>query len=514
MQLTDSEGAPQAVALMPHQGVGPATSPQRVGRLPLGRKVGYAAGQLVDLVVSSMLNIFVLFYVSAVCGLPGGLAGLALGGGIVVDAVMDPLIGSLSDGWRSRFGRRVPFMVAALVPLVLTFNLMFALPSGLGQTALFLWLLLLSVCLRISLSIFHLPYQALGAELSDDYDERSSIAAWRWGIGIIGTLAVVGLGYGVFLAGPSGVSNRASYLSLTLTLTVLLLAGALFSIRQGLATRHIQHQTVAPTEALHVRLYGEMREMFRNRTFRILFAASLFFNIELGVNQALGLHVATFFWGLGPAEMQIVFVPAVLGLVLGAPLAGPLVKRFEKRTVLLVGMIGMVICHALPVSLKLLGFLHLTNGKLIAALSPVVLLGSVMMALSLIAFLSIIPDAADEHEHQFGARREGLYFAGWAFATKAATGGGVLIAGVVLQLLDFPAQMSEQAHTVLPAWKVSWLAFAHGPGAGLLSIAGVALVLLYPINKQVHARIVADLTARRRAPDLAAERVSAHSPGD
>ncbi len=124
---------------------------------------------------------FVLFYVTAVCGLPAGLAGVALGAGLLVDAVMDPFIGSLSDGLRSRLGRRVPFMIGGLVPVVVTFNLMFALPSTLGDTPLFLWLMVVSVALRVSLSLFALPYQALGAELSDDYAERSSIAAWRWG---------------------------------------------------------------------------------------------------------------------------------------------------------------------------------------------------------------------------------------------------------------------------------------------------------------------------------------------
>jgi GPH family glycoside/pentoside/hexuronide:cation symporter len=501
MQLTGIEGALPPAVVVPGLGLGPDEGPQRLGRLPLGRKTGYAAGQLVELVVASMLNIFVLFYVTVVCGLPGGLAGLALGAGIVVDAVMDPLIGSLSDGWRSRFGRRVPFMMASLVPIVLTFNLIFALPSALGQTALFLWLMLLSVSLRISLSVFTLPYLALGAELSDDYAERSSIAVWRWGIGIIGTVAVIGLGYGVFLAGPGGVSNRAAYLPLTLTLSILLLAGAFIAIRQGLATRQMQHEAETPTEAIHVRLFGEMSEMFRNRTFRVLFAASLLFNIEMGVNQALALHVATFFWGLSSAQMQVVFVPAVLGLALGAPLAGPLGKRVEKRTMLLIGMIGIVTCHALPVSLQLLGLLHLTKGALIAVLSPVALLGGAMMALSIIGFVSIIPDAADEHEQLFGARREGLYFAGWSFAAKSATGAGVLIAGVVLQLINFPAHLAERGGAAaLSERTVAWLAFAHGPGAALLSIAGIALVLLYRIDKQAHARIIADLTARRRAP--------------
>jgi GPH family glycoside/pentoside/hexuronide:cation symporter len=472
---------------------------ERAARLSVGRKAAYGAGQLVDLVVSGMLNIFVLFYVTAVCGLPGGLAGLALGLGIVVDAVMDPLIGSASDGWRSRFGRRVPFMAASLPPLLLTFNLIFALPDWLGQTALFCWLLFLSVSLRISLSVFHLPYQALGAELSDDYEERSSISIWRWGIGIFGMVAVIVLGYGVFFAGPGGVSDRAAYLPLTLSLSLLILLGAVVAIRQGLATRHRQHETEAAAEPIYSRLLGEMKEMVRNPTFRILFAAALFFNIGLGVNQALALHLATFFWGMTSAQMQIVFLPAVLGLALAAPIAGSIARRVEKRTLLIASMAGMTFCHGLPATLRLLGLLDVHGNSLIALLSPVVFIGSAMMALSIIAFVAIIPDAADEHEQLFGARREALYFAGWAFATKAATGAGVLIAGLALQLMAFPADVAESDQAAkLPEQTLAWLGFAGGPGSALLSVAGMVFILFYRIDKKAHAAILAALQARKR----------------
>src|SRR5882757_10477946 len=77
--------------------------------LPFNLKLGYSAGQFVDGIVNNGLSVFLLFYVTAVCGLPGALAGVALSLGIIVDAVMDPAIGALSDGWRSRFGRRLPF---------------------------------------------------------------------------------------------------------------------------------------------------------------------------------------------------------------------------------------------------------------------------------------------------------------------------------------------------------------------------------------------------------------------
>ena len=472
----------------------------RASRLPLMQKVGYAAGQLVELVVGSMLNMFALFYATAVCGLSGGLAGVALGAGLIVDAVMDPFIGSLSDAWTSRFGRRVPFMVAAVMPLALSFNLIFSLPSGVGPVGAFLWLMTLSIALRISLSLFVLPYQALGAELSDDYAERSSIAAWRWGVGILGTIAVIALGYGVFLSGPGGVSHLAGYQSLTMTLTALIAAGAVSAIRIGLVTRTQQHEPAAPAErALHHRLFGEVAEMFRNRTFRILFGASLLLNVAQGISQALALHVILFFWKVGTEQMPTLSVAAILGFVLAAPLSSLLSGRVEKRTMLAMGLIGMALFQSIPVVLRLLGLLPVSGGLLTGILAASMCLGGLMFALSIIAFISIIPDAADEHEHLFGTRREGLYFAGWLFATKAATGAGLLVAGVVLQLIDFPLNVSAEqvAAAAIPARTGALLGLAGGPGTALLALVGTGLVLLYRLDRRAHERIVSDLVARR-----------------
>jgi GPH family glycoside/pentoside/hexuronide:cation symporter len=467
------------------------------GRLPLGRKAGYGVGQLVELVVESTLNVFALFYATGVCGLPGALAGLAIGAGLVVDAIASPLIGSVSDGTRSRFGRRAPFMAGALAPIVLTFNLIFALPPKLGQAELFLWLMLLSVTLRVSLSVFTVPFQALGAELSDDYTERSSIAAWRWGLGILGTAAVIVLGYGVFLSGPEGVSRRGAYLSLTLSLTVLVLLGGLMAIRTGLATRALQREAAQASEPIHRRLLGEMAEMLRNRTFRILFAASLLLNVAQGLYQALGLHLGVFFWRLESGQMQALSMTAVVGLVLGAPLAGPLSRIIEKRTMLIIGAVGLAICQALPTSLRRMGFLPLAGDALTGVLVSIALVAGLMFALSIIGFISILPDAADEHEHLFGARREGLYLAGWSFASKSASGVGLLFAGLVLQLIDFPADMSAAAAADIPPQTLAWLGLAGGPGAATFALVGAGLMLFYRVDRRAHARIMTDLVARR-----------------
>src|SRR3546814_2476755 len=84
---------------------------------------------------------------------------------MVVDAVMNPIIGSLTDGWRSRFGRRLPLMAASLLPLVLLFILMFALPAGLSHGALAIWVAILSSALRICMSVFILRSEEHTSEL-------------------------------------------------------------------------------------------------------------------------------------------------------------------------------------------------------------------------------------------------------------------------------------------------------------------------------------------------------------
>src|SRR5689334_9194258 len=112
-----------------------------------------------------------------------------------------------------------------------------------------------------------------------------------------------------------------------------------------------------------------MAEMFRNRTFRTLFASKILLNVAQGLFLTLSLHMHVFFWGMSSAQIQQVTLPGVLGLALAAPMAGPLIARIEKRTMLLIGLVGMAICQATPVVLKLLDLLPLAGNALIAFLA-------------------------------------------------------------------------------------------------------------------------------------------------
>jgi GPH family glycoside/pentoside/hexuronide:cation symporter len=466
-------------------------------KLPFRHTLGYSAGQVVDGIVNQSLGIFLLFYVTTVCGLPGGLAGAALATGLVVDAVLDPLIGSSTDGWRSRLGRRLPFMMVGLPAIAILFVAIFSLPTGISNAALFVWLTVLSVLLRIATSLFILPYSAVGAELSEDYAERSSIMAWRWGIGMLGTLVAVVLGFGVFF--KTGTTHRDAYTPFALTLAVIFVTFGLISLRTVGKTLDRQHPPVRGAGGLHARVWRELGEVFRNRSFRILFGSALLFFSALGTHATLGLHVNTYFWHFTPKQTQTVTLAIFLGLLLGAPLAGPLLQRLEKRTVLIIGLVGLAVAETVPTALRLAGVFPFQGDQLMWIISAVVFIGGVLMAAAAIAFSSMMADAADEHEHLFGARREGLYFAGWAFAGKAAAGVGALIAGTVLQLIAFPTDIAQHggAAAVLPDTMIRWLGFFYGPGAGLLYLGGIIATFMYRLDAKAHAKIMLDLNERR-----------------
>ncbi len=463
--------------------------------LGLGLKLAYAAGGLLDGVANQAVSIFFFFYATTVCGASPSLAGMAVAAGLVIDAAVDPLIGSLSDGWRSRLGRRLPFLLVGAPATALFLVLVFSLPITLTGEALIGWITLLSIGLRVSISLFLLPYNAVGAELSEDYGERSSIAAWRWAAAMIGGLLAVLLGFGVFFGGPEGLARRAAYPGFGLAIAVVGGLGATIAMRAVGLTRDRQHPPpVTPAPALPELLKG-LREIFANRSFRVLFIGAVLLFSALGLHATLGLHANTYFWRLKPQQTQAVTLALFGGLLVGAPLAGPLLKLMEKRTVLLVGLLGFGAAFSVPASLRLLGLLPLEGSALVVLLASAVFCGGGLMATAAIAFASMMADATDEHEHLFGARREGLYFAGWAFASKAAAALGALMAGVGLDLAGFHAE----GGAVPTAAAIRWVGAIYGLGAGALAIASAGTCLLYALNAERHAEILVELKRRRLA---------------
>jgi glycoside/pentoside/hexuronide:cation symporter, GPH family len=466
-------------------------------RLPMRQRIGYGAGGLVDGTVIGTLNLFLLYYVTVVCGLSGSLAGLAIASGLVVDAVADFLIGAWSDGTRTRFGRRLPFMLPALPIAAISLIALFSVPQGLGATALFVWVACLSTLLRVSTSLFFLPHTALGAELSDDYADRSAIMAIRWLFNMLAGVIAMVIGFGLYFEGGSGLLNRNSYIPFAATISLVLVIGGLIAARTAWNTRAREHST--STHSKGTRITVQAKEMAASRSFRTLFIGSLLFFIGWGVSSSLMLHAYTYFWALAGQQIQLVTTGLMVGLLLGGFVGGRLLASFEKRTVMVCGIIAMLVLLAGPPTLRLAGLFPLSGGTLVALLTTGTVFSGMSAACAAIALASALADAVDEHELLFGGRREGLYFAGWAFATKAAAGLGTLVAGLSLQIIGFPAHLETNPGVPLQLADrtVALLGAVAGPGAALLSATGLLVLLRYGIDKSRHQSIIAALAERK-----------------
>ena len=150
-------------------------------QLRLRTKVWFGVGTIGEAATNGIFNALTFIYYQQILGVGAALAALAVSIAIFADAITDPLIGSISDRFRSRFGRRHPFMFAAPIPLAASIFLIFNPPEAIlgTQDYLFAWLLIFTICMRTFVTFFAVPHLAMGAELSTDYIERTNVMSFN-----------------------------------------------------------------------------------------------------------------------------------------------------------------------------------------------------------------------------------------------------------------------------------------------------------------------------------------------
>ncbi len=452
-------------------------------------KAIYALGQVAQSGGFEAAIGFIFFYYTAVLGLSGSLVGAALAISLAFDAVVDPVIGSLSDNVHSRLGRRLPVMIAAIPFVVVSMGLLFSPPVHMGQTGLFAWLTVTSIAVRSAISAFNVPYIALGAELADGYAERSSVVAYRTLVGIFSNVAVVAVAFSVFFAAPGGLLRRDGYPGLGWAVALFILVGTtLCCVGMARHAAGLPRAATAPGN-LVTRLPGELREIFANPSFRLLFASAVIFYVAVGANGALGSHVAIFVWRLPATLLQFTSYAVLLGVLIGVPITPLVQRRLEKKTVVNIGLGMIIISWIVLPTLRVAGAFTLTGPPVLGALCALAVFGGIGIALAVIAYPSMMADAADEHELLFGNRREGLYFAGLGFAAKAATGIGVLVGGFALDLIGFPSNAAQHPDLVLSEPLLRRLIIGWGPLPALFGIASMMILAGYRISRRRHDEI-------------------------
>jgi Na+/melibiose symporter-like transporter len=480
-------------------------------RPPLGfrTKLTYGFGQAAEGLKNGAFGVFLFFYYNQVLALSGTLAGLAVGIALVFDAVTDPMAGSISDNWRSRLGRRHPFMFVAALPLAIAFILLFNPPEGLGQFGLFAWLLIFAILTRGAMTLYHVPHIALGAELTEDFEERTTVVAFRQFFSTFGTLAAYVIGFSLFFYEspdlPHGQFRVSAYSPFAMTMGLLMVVSIVTSAWGTRAQIPYLPQTTGAVEKLGLlsmiaRMMQEIREALSNRSFAWLFSGVLIVFMMVGVDSALNLHMNTYFWELSSTGNTLFFAASPIGVLVGTLVARRLNTLFDKKPSVVFGTAWWALCQIVPIVLRIFGFFP-ENGTdaLLITLVTVKFLQGVGVVQALVTFGSMVADIVDEHELKTGKRQEGIFFASVSFSGKFTTGIGNVVGGIALDLISWPRGVAIQTAADVPPETVTWLGLVYGPIVAGFAVVSVWCYSKHQLDRKRHRQIVSELEVRRRA---------------
>ncbi|MEJ1970468.1 MAG: MFS transporter [Rhizomicrobium sp.] len=457
-------------------------------RMPRRTKFFYGLGAVAYGVRDTSFGSFVLLFYNQVLGLPAAMAGLALALTLVADAVLDPLIGLVSDGWRSRWGRRHPFLYAAILPAALAHYFLWNPPAALSGNAVFWYLLAIAIAVRFCISLFEVPYAALVAEFTTDYDDRTSLLTYLFVFGWWGGLSLAVAAYALFFrpeAGdPSGMLGRHGFATYGLVASLVLAASMLIA---GLGTQGEIPHLARPAASQNnlATAFADLRALFANRSVTALLISVLLLSTSQGFGNALYNYIQLFFWGLTSSQIGVLslapFVSAALALA-AAPWAG---RGREKRDVAIALVVVAVIGQPLPMLLRLAGLFPAPGSAwLLPLLTAHSAFETFVWVMFSIVSTSMVADLVEDNQRHTQRRTEGTLFALRIFAQKAVSGLGIFVSGLALAWIGFPAE-AQPGHVAAPV--LHGLALTYAPVLIVLGIASAAAMRGYKVTRARHA---------------------------
>jgi glycoside/pentoside/hexuronide:cation symporter, GPH family len=450
--------------------------------LPGPLKIFHGLGAVAYGIKDNGFSVFLLIFYNQVMGLDAALVGTVIMAALIFDALADPIIGELSDRTQSRWGRRLPWLYSAAIPVGIVWMLLWH-PPQMSDTATYIWLFGTALLARFLIAMCEIPSIALVPEITPDYDERTVLMRYRllfaWG----GGLFILLLAYGLFFTGAQGVSDRDGYDGYSLSGALIMTGSVLFS---ALA----QHRYIAkpspkarPTHSLkHAVL--EMRETLSNRAFVILAFAALFGLINQGMTFALSNYLLAYVWLFERMEFLYYALVLFVSVVIAFLFVPPVSKRYGKKG----GAIRLAIL-TLSINTALYGcyLLNLVPGGKGDPL-PLFMFAFVIFANSaavgmMILTNSMFADVVEASEAETGRRSEGLFFAGYFFTQKCAVGIGTFIAGIILTLAVFPekAVAGQVESNVLNQFALLYMLTLL-----VIGIAGILILRHFPISRESH----------------------------
>ena len=461
------------------------------GKLTPWIKMKYGVGDFGMAVVTAMLQFSMLFYYTDVVGVSPGLAGTAmLVGKITWDLINDTLFGYLEDKTKSRWGKRRPYLIFGALPFALSFWGVFSIPKGLGDVEYFFLIIGSFILFDTFHTLTGTAYSAMTAEITEDYNERTSLSTYRMVFSVIGYIAGAGVSGALadIFANMFNVSVHQGWSIVALVFGVL---GGISMLIPGL---FLKYEPAVESKPSELPPFKSIISTFKNKPFVMYVIITSIMSISFTmVTTMLNYYIAH------RVQME------ELGLFVMLAMMGTLAV-FLVPCGILSGKIGKAKAYALGLTIAsaaLVGVFLLPSGPSpkIFGLAAIAGLG---FSAQWVCPHSMIPDVIEYDELMTGERREGVYYGVHATSGKITGALASAVCGWGLELGRYVEKLEVgQTQPESAVWAIR-IMFALIPAIFLLIC--VPLLMKYPITRESHEEVMRQLSERR-----AAQAENAHS---
>jgi GPH family glycoside/pentoside/hexuronide:cation symporter len=439
-------------------------------RLSLGTKLGFGVCDVGGNLFVTVLGFYLLNFITDNLLLGAGLAGSALLIGKIWDGAIDPFIGTLTDRTRSRLGRRRPWMLAGAISILFLMTLMFTNPHIASQGLLFVWVLVVYILMVTAYSIISIPYGALTPELTKDYDERTTLNAFRMSFAVVGTFV------GSQAVGPV----RALFANQDRGWTAVgLVMGAVIMITALITFFTVKEPKRAAEEAKEQQGFlKSYAAALKNKPF--MFALVTYMAHMMGTNivqAALLYYYKYIVWdGVGADAASGEFAFALMFFIVAALLFIPvwtlISKRIGKKWTYNLGM-GMF-------ALAVLAVFFLAVGRGTWFLRALMAIAGIGYSTNYVMPYAIIPDTVELDYAEYGVRREGVFYGLFNFINQLGVAFALALNGWVLGWFGYVPNVAQDALSKLG------IRLLVGPIAVLFVVIGIVVLSFYPITRKYY----------------------------
>jgi Na+/melibiose symporter-like transporter len=429
-----------------------------------------------------LLALYVMKFSTDVLLIAPAIMGLIFSVSRIWDAISDPLVGYLSDRTTTSLGRRRTWILFSFVPIAIGFYAVFAPPVSLSGDALTWWMAASIIGFYSAMTIFFVPHMALGAELSNDYHERSRLFGLRHAFYTVGSILSLGtmmlLLNEEFREGGDVRAMAEEYALYAIIAMSVLVLYAVVNLRER--PEFQGRLNSSPTSAF--------RDVWQNPHARLLVIVTFIENVGSSAIAVLTLYVTQYVVG-APLSAPFIILAYMLPSTASVPMWLPLSRRFGK---IRVWMVGMALYGLAFGGMFFLPFTETVDARLTLIIVMAAFAGLAAGCGGTIG-PSVQGDVIDYDEYKTGERKEGSYFAVWNFTYKSALGVMLLLTGFVLEASGFvpnqPQTMTVQIAMVSLYGALPLLCYA----------IGVVLFSRFKLTEQEYSVIRAELDRRAAA---------------